>query len=197
MQVVNIAPSQMQAGAYAMLLAEKEGDRVLPIIIGASEAQIIIMEMKGFTPPRPLTHELFASVIEVLGAKILRVLIYRVENGVFYSYIFMDAGDKLLRVDSRTSDAVALALHTHAPIFIFEDILETEKVNLELEERIRAQEEKQQKRNTFLQQMQSIEGMQSALEKAIENEDYEQAATLRDMINNYKKMHNQTSASDR
>ena len=137
LQVVTISASQVQAGAYAMLLAEKGGNRQLPIIIGASEAQAIIMEMRGITPPRPLTHELFASVIEVLGAKILRVLIYRAENGIFYSYIFMGAGDKLLRVDSRTSDAIALALHTHAPIYIYEEILESEKLSLKKQKLIR------------------------------------------------------------
>ena len=186
LQVVTISASQVQAGAYAMLLAEKGGNRQLPIIIGASEAQAIIMEMRGITPPRPLTHELFASVIEVLGAKILRVLIYRAENGIFYSYIFMGAGDKLLRVDSRTSDAIALALRTRAPIFIYEDILETEKLNLEGEDQITGQTDKQDIRKAPVHQMQSIEVMQSALNKAIENEDYEQAAALRDMINNFK-----------
>lgn len=184
LQVVNISSSQVQAGAYAMLLAEKGGERQLPIIIGASEAQAIIMELRGITPPRPLTHELFASVIEVLGAKILRILIYKVNNGIYYAYLFMSSGDKLIRVDSRTSDAIALALHTHAPIYIYEEILESEKLSLKNE--IDAEEKKQSFKNEPIYRMQSIEIIKSALSKAIENEDYEQAAVLRDMINNFK-----------
>ncbi len=186
LQVVNISGSQVQAGAYAMLLAEKDGDRQLPIIIGASEAQAIIMELRGITPPRPLTHELFASVIQVLGAKILRVLIYRAENGIFYSYIFLSAGEKLIRVDSRTSDAIALALHTQAPILIYEDILEAEKLNLKPEKPVDETNQKQKLKNDPVNQMQSIEIIKSALDKAIANEDYEQAAVLRDMIKNFK-----------
>ena len=184
LQVVNISSSQVQAGAYAMLLAEKGGERQLPIIIGASEAQAIIMELRGITPPRPLTHELFASVIEVLGAKILRILIYKVNNGIYYAYLFMSSGDKLIRVDSRTSDAIALALHTHAPIYIYEEILESEKLSLKNE--IDAEEKKQSFKSEPIYRMQSIEIIKSALSKAIENEDYEQAAVLRDMINNFK-----------
>lgn len=186
LEVINISSSQEQAGAYAMLLAEKDGDRQLPIIIGASEAQAIVMELKGITPPRPLTHELFASVIEVLGARILRILIYRVDNGVYYSYIFMSSGEKLIRVDSRTSDAIALALYTHAPIFIYEDILEAEKLNLKSDESADENGDKQSLKKDPVHQMQSIEIMQSALDKAIENEDYEKAAILRDMISNFK-----------
>ena len=186
LQVVNISSSQVQAGAYAMLLAEKDGDRQLPIIIGASEAQTIIIELRGITPPRPLTHELFASVIQVLGAKILRILIYRAENGIFYSYIFLSANEKLIRVDSRTSDAIALALHTQAPILIYEDILEAEKLNLKEEKPVSEKDKKQKLKNDPVNQMQSIEIMQSSLNKAIANEDYEQAAVLRDMINNFK-----------
>lgn len=169
-----------------MLLTEKEGDRQLPIIIGGFEAQAIIMELKGITPPRPLTHELFASVIDVLGAEILRVLIYQVDNGVYYSYLYLKSGNKIIRIDSRTSDAIALALRANAPIFIYEDLLEAEKLNLKAETPADGNNEKQDLKNEPAHRMQSIEIMQSALDKAIATEDYEQAAVLRDMINNYK-----------
>ncbi len=178
LQVVNIVSSQVEAGAYALLLAEKNGNRQIPIIIGAVEAQIIVMEMRGIIPPRPQTHELFASVIEVLGASILRVLIYRVNNGIYYSYIFLGSGDKLIRVDSRTSDAIALALHTHSPIFIYEEILEAEKIDLGA-----SSEEEAPSPEPPLQ---SVESIQAALKKAVDDENYEQAAILRDMINNLK-----------
>ena len=126
LQVLNISNSQAQAGAYALVLGEVGGKRQLPIIIGATEAQAMVIEMKGIVPPRPLTHNLFASVLEVLGVKLMRILIYKVDNGVFYSYLYMKAEETILRIDARTSDAVALALRMNAPIFVYEEILETE-----------------------------------------------------------------------
>ncbi len=126
LQVLNISNSQAQAGAYALVLGEVGGERQLPIIIGATEAQAMVIEMKGIVPPRPLTHNLFASVLEVLGVKLMRILIYKVDNGVFYSYLYMKAEETILRIDARTSDAVALALRMNAPIFVYEDILEAE-----------------------------------------------------------------------
>ena len=107
LQVLNISNSQAQAGAYALVLGEVGGERQLPIIIGATEAQAMVIEMKGIVPPRPLTHNLFASVLEVLGVKLMRILIYKVDNGVFYSYLYMKAEETILRIDARTSDAVA------------------------------------------------------------------------------------------
>ena len=93
---------------------------------GFLDEQAMVIEMKGIVPPRPMTHNLFASVLEVLGVKLMRILIYKVDNGVFYSYLYMKAEETILRIDARTSDAVALALRMNAPIFVFEEILETE-----------------------------------------------------------------------
>ena len=87
LQVLNISNSQAQVGAYALVLGEVNGKRQLPVIIGASEAQAMVIELKGIVPPRPLTHNLFASVLEVLGVQLMRVLIYKVDNGVFYKAI--------------------------------------------------------------------------------------------------------------
>lgn len=92
LQVLNISNSQAQAGAYAMVLGEINGMRQLPVIIGSAEAQSMMIEMRGIVPPRPLTHTLFASVLKVLGATLLRVLIYKVDNGVFYSYLLYENG---------------------------------------------------------------------------------------------------------
>lgn len=112
---MNISNSQAQAGAYAMVLGEINGMRQLPVIIGSAEAQSMMIEMRGIVPPRPLTHTLFASVLKILGATLLRVLIYKVDNGVFYSYLYMKTEETILRIDARTSDAVALALRMDAP----------------------------------------------------------------------------------
>ena len=128
LEVLNISNSQEQAGAYALVLGEVDGARQLPVIIGAAEAQAMLISLKGIVPPRPLTHNLFASCLEVLGVNMMRALIYRVDNGVFYSYIYLKADDAIIRMDARTSDAVAMALRMKAPIFIYEEILESEQL---------------------------------------------------------------------
>ena len=162
LQVLNISNSQAQAGAYALVLGEVGGERQLPIIIGATEAQAMVIEMKGIVPPRPLTHNLFASVLEVLGVKLMRILIYKVDNGVFYSYLYMKAEETILRIDARTSDAVALALRMNAPM----GGSEPDKDELLQED--------------------TIGILKTALQKAIEEEDYERAAQIRDQINQLK-----------
>lgn len=185
LQVLNISNSQAQAGAYALVLGEAGGERQLPIIIGATEAQAMVIEMKGIVPLRPLTHNLFASVLEVLGVKLMRVLIYKVNNGVFYSYLYMKAEETILRIDARTSDAVALALRMNAPIFVYEDILETECLKTgesSTGPMVRGNDPGKEE----LLQEDTAGILKAALQKAIEEEDYERAAQLRDQINQLK-----------
>ena len=179
LRVLNLSFSQEQAGAYALLLGEMNGDRQLAVIIGASEAQAILLEMRGLKSPRPLSHQLFASVIEALNVRLLRVLIYKVEKGLFYSYLFLQQDNSILRVDARTSDAIAIAMCLQSPIFIYEDLLEREKLNLE--------NKKMQSDDTLAKEQPPIESIKRALEEAVEAEEYEKAALLRDLINNYKK----------
>lgn len=182
LQVLNISNSQAQAGAYALVLGEAGGERQLPIIIGATEAQAMVIELKGIVPPRPLTHNLFASVLEALGARLMRVLIYRVDNGVFYSYLYLKSEETILRVDARTSDAVVLALRMNAPIFIYEDILEAECLKIGTSYDSPA-EDSEPDREEELSQEELIGKLKKALQKAVEEEDYEHAAQLRDRIN--------------
>lgn len=183
LQVLNISNSQAQAGAYAMVLGEINGVRQLPVIIGSAEAQSMMIEMKGIVPPRPLTHTLFASVLKVLGAELLRVLIYKVDNGVFYSYLYMKAEETILRIDARTSDAVALALRMNAPIFIYDDILEAEC--LKAEHGTPTGENRDAGKDAVAQKK-TLEQLKAALQDAIDKEDYERAAQLRDIINQHK-----------
>lgn len=179
LQVLNITSSQEQAGAFAMVMGEVNGPRKLPVIIGAAEAQAIIIEMKGIIPPRPLTHNLFASVLEVLGVVLMRVLIYRAENGVFYTYLYMKADETVLRIDSRTSDAVALAIRMNAPIYIYEEILEAER--MKTEDGITFEDSTYPAGNSDKEEV--LENLRAELRKAIEEENYERAAQLRDIIN--------------
>jgi len=185
LQVQNISNSQEQAGAYAMVLGEVGGSRQLPVIIGASEAQAMLIELKKIIPPRPMTHNLFASVLEILGVKLLRILIYKAENGIFYSCLYMKVEETILRIDARTSDAVTLALRMNAPIFIYEDILETEHLKIG-EQASTPTESSHLDKDEFLQE-DSLEMLKAALQKAIEDENYERAAFLRDQIRKLEK----------
>lgn len=182
--VQNITNSQAEAGAFALLLGEVEGSRQLPVIIGASEAQAMMIFLKGIIPPRPLTHALFSSCLDALGVSLLRILIYRVENGVFYSYIYLKADEAIIRMDARTSDAVAMALRMKAPIFIYEEILESEH--------LRTGNEASQKNSledipdpdayeSFREY--SINMLYRELLDAVNSENYERAALIRDEIN--------------
>ncbi|HIY88352.1 MAG TPA: bifunctional nuclease family protein [Candidatus Bacteroides pullicola] len=174
LQITSLSNSQTEAGAFIMVLSEAGTQRKLPIAIGASEAQAILFELRGVNTPRPLTHVLFASVMIALGIRLLRVVIYKVENGVFYSYLYIRSNEVILRVDSRTSDAVALALRMKAPILTYEDILNKDHTPAPDVHGSEAFASPSTGNATWLKE---------ALQKAIDQEDYEQAAVLRDQLN--------------
>ena len=172
LQVLNISNSQAQVGAYALVLGEVDGERQLPIIIGPAEAQATALCLKGVKAPRPLTHDLFYTCLNILGTKMLRVLIYKAKEGVFYSYIYLQKEEEIIRIDCRTSDAIALAVRSDCPIYIYESILEQECLHLSGEERTRSGQI-------------NDEGisLEEALQQAIKEENYELAARIRDQIN--------------
>ena len=172
LQVINITNSQAQIGAFAMLLGEVDGERQLPIIIGPAEAQATALYLKGVKTPRPLTHDLFITSLTVLGSSLIRVLIYKAKDGIFYSYIYLKKDNEIIRIDARTSDAIALAVRADCPILIYESILEQERLHLSGEERTRSGQI-------------NDEGisLEEALQQAIKEENYELAARIRDQIN--------------
>lgn len=186
LQVLNISNSQAQAGAYALVMGETNGSRQLPIIIGSAEAQAVLIELRKIVPPRPMTHHLFASILEALGVKLLRTLIYRVENGIFYSYIYLKSNDAIIRADSRTSDAIILCLHTNAPILIYEDILEAERMRADNDPYSSPRQDIHFDPDELLQE-EKLDNLKVALQRAIDEENYEQAAQLRDQINQMEK----------
>lgn len=185
LQVLNISNSQAQVGAYAMVLGEINGDRQLPIIIGPSEAQATTIALKGIIAPRPLTHDLFYSCLTVLGASLLRVLIYKAKEGVFYSYIYLKREDEIIRIDARTSDAIALAVRADCPIYIYESILEQECIHLSEEHKV-IDEEQEHLGNGLKSESVNISSLEEALNKAVKEENYELAARLRDEIKRHK-----------
>ncbi len=185
LQVINITNSQAQVGAFAMLLGEVNGERQLPIIIGPAEAQATALYLKGIKTPRPLTHDLFMTSLTVMGASLLRVLIYKAKEGIFYSYIYLKKDDEITRIDARTSDAIALAVRADCPILIYNSILEQECLHMSDEKRTRSEDsdnDEEEQENPAPSNVTSI-SLEEELEKAIKAENYELAAKIRDQIN--------------
>ena len=188
LQVLNITNSQAQVGAFALLLGEVNGERQLPIIIGPAEAQATALYMKGVKTPRPLTHDLFMTIIGVLGASLLRVLIYKAKDGIFYSYIYLKKDEEIIRIDTRTSDAVGMAIRAECPILIYESILEQECLRISNEERRHDEEAEDEKKRDLPRNVTSM-SLEEALEQAIKDENYELAAKIRDRINSRNQNH--------
>ena len=127
LKVMGISYSQTQSGAYALILIEDNGERRIPIIIGGFEAQAIVIKLENLDPPRPLTHDLFKKFADEFNISVVEVVVYKLEEGVFFSKLVCNNGEKEFSIDSRTSDAVAIALRFECPIFILEEILEIEQ----------------------------------------------------------------------
>lgn len=192
LQVLNITNSQAQVGAFALLLGEVNGERQLPIIIGPAEAQATALYMKGVKTPRPLTHDLFMTIIGVLGASLLRVLIYKAKDGIFYSYIYLKKDEEIIRIDTRTSDAVGMEIRAECPILIYESILEQECLRISNEERRHPEEsdeEAEDEKKRDLPRNVTSMSLEEALEQAIKDENYELAAKIRDRINSRNQNH--------
>lgn len=194
LEVLNITNSQAQAGAFAMLLGEVDGERQLPIIIGPAEAQSIALTLKRVQTPRPLTHDLFITSLVALGATVLRILIYKAQEGIFYSSIFLKKDEEIIRIDSRTSDAVALAVRADCPILIYDSILERECLRFSENEGRMSKEEEEEEEEAEEKKEERVPprnaasmSLEEKLEQAIQNEDYERAAQIRDRIKSRNK----------
>jgi bifunctional DNase/RNase len=180
--ILGLSTSQTSGGAYALILKEVSGPRRLPIIIGAFEAQSIALEMEGIKPPRPLTHDLLKSVIDILGGGLNDVTISELREGTFYAKLTIDSKE----VDSRPSDAIALAVRYGVPIYVSDEVMQEASFvpQNEEEEKIApppappVAEEKPKSKT----RVSKYDQLQQQLEEAIKKEDYEKAAQLRDEI---------------
>ena len=132
LNVLGISYSQTQTGAYALVLAEENGKRRIPIIVGGFEAQAIAIQLEGLKPPRPLTHDLFLNFSRTFKINLLEVTVYKLEEGVFYSNLICDKEGKEVIIDARTSDAIALALRFKCPIYTTEEILSKSGIIVEI-----------------------------------------------------------------
>ena len=206
LKIKGISYSQTQNGAYALILNEVEGDRKLPIVIGAFEAQSIAIALeKEIKPPRPLTHDLFKNFADRFEIVVKQVIIHKLVDGVFYSSIICER-DKIEEIiDARTSDAIALALRFNAPIFTYKTILDKAGIFLKFSSKDKDKDKEEGDDSIVVDEIlqegetveidsgssapykeMSLDELHKELEKAVAGEDYEKAAKLRDEISKRK-----------
>jgi len=187
LEIVGLSYSQTQSGAYALVLSETGGKRRLPIIIGGFEAQAIAIELEKMTPTRPLTHDLFKSFATSFDVKIKEVIIYNLVEGIFYSKIVCEKDGQTVEIDARTSDAIAIGVRFNCPVYTFENILSSAGILLDeaaIENELNGiEEEEEENEDKQSVETASVEELEKQLDIAIENEDYELASKLRDLIN--------------
>ena len=188
LEIIGMSYSQSQSGAYALILGEKDGKRRLPIIIGGFEAQAIAIELEKMKPTRPLTHDLFLSFANTFDVTIQEVIINKFIEGVFHAELVCLDGATEHRIDARTSDAVALALRFQCPIYTNEKIMSAAGIIVDekKEEEFPEPEIPAKEPSSILENYTSIE-LKEMLQKAVENEEYEEASRIRDEMNRRKK----------
>ena len=185
LKIVGLSYSHSQSSAYALILGEVNGNRRLPIIVGGLEAQAIAIEVEKLKPARPLTHDLFKTFAETFDIEIQEVIINKFHEGIFYSILVCKKNDNIIEIDSRTSDAVAIALRFDSPIFTYESIMSVGGIILDPDNDLTEQfEEATVEDNEFFGM--GIRELDTLLLKAIEKEDYERASLIRDEIKKKK-----------
>jgi uncharacterized protein len=190
LKVMGISYSQTQSGAYALILIEENGERRIPIIIGGFEAQAIVIKLENLDPPRPLTHDLFKRFADEFNISITEVMIYKLEEGVFFSKLVCSNSEKTYTIDSRTSDAVAIALRFGCPIYITEEILDKAGITINPSDgdvTASADSETIFEADTTKYESYSDEELYKMIDEAVKTEDYERAAAIRDEIEKRKK----------
>ena len=188
LEIAGLSYSQTQSGAYALVLSESVGKRRLPIIIGGFEAQAIAIELEKMTPSRPLTHDLFKNFAELFKINLTEVIIYNLVEGIFFAKLICEHNGKEIEIDSRTSDAIALAVRFDCPIYSYEFVLSSAGIILDDDENEDNEIESSTEINMDEITQNPVERMtlnelNSKLKEAINNEDYEAASRLRDEIN--------------
>ena len=188
-EILGLSSSPSTGGAYAILLKELEGHRRLPIIIGAFEAQAIALEMEGIKPPRPLTHDLLKQITDNLGAIVNEVIIDELRENTFFAKIIIEVSVLTQEIDARPSDAIALAVRAEAPIYVASAVMDTaafipseedeiEEINSGISPEIKKNKKPASKET-------KLAAMHDKLREAIEKEEYERAAIIRDDIKRF------------
>ena len=182
LKIKGMSSTTFPTEGYALVLEEVNGTRKLPVLIGAYEAHSIKMVMTRYQASRPLTHDLFVSLSHRVGVPLKKVFIYQVKDGIYYSYLIFEKEGEEFQIDSRTSDAVALALRYHCPIYTTEEILNDEQLHEVGEDAF-----------SVPANLVNMSMLKEALKNAIENEDYEHASQLRDEIKRRESREDSTS----
>ncbi len=191
-EILGLSSSPSAGGAYALLLKESFGVRRLPIIIGSFEAQSIALEIEGIKPPRPLTHDLMKNLVDDLGGTLVEIVIDELRDNTFYAKLLLEVSTISTTIDARPSDAIALAVRTGSQIFVSEDVMraasfvpstedsESSEESFEIANDFESKQYPKQSSET------KVASLQDQLREALEKEDYERAAKLRDEINRLK-----------
>lgn len=200
MDILGLSTSPSSGGAYALILNELEGNRRLPIIIGTFEAQAIALELEHIKPPRPMTHDLMRNIIQSFDTHVKEVYINDLKEGTFYAKVIYEHDGEDIEQDSRPSDAIAIAIRFNSPIYVHHEILEEAGILSDQEGEEGEEEEAQQSESTTIHEEpessdaptetgttdSELKKLEKNLANAIEKEDYEKAARLRDEIKKMK-----------
>ena len=182
LEILDIALSGSSSGAYALVLGEVKGKRKLPIVIGGAEAQSIAIEMENMRPSRPLTHDLFRNTLSVFGMEVTEVVIHKMSEGIFYAQLVVSDGIREERIDSRSSDAVAIAVRFGCPIRCSVQVMEAAGVELDATDQDAPEESSQAAPQEEQDDAPSLEDLKRQLDEAIATENYERASELKKQI---------------
>ncbi len=186
MEILGLSTSPSSGGAYALILTEARGSRRLPIIIGSSEAQAIALELENIKPPRPMTHDLLKNVILNFDSTLKEVVINDLTEGTFYARMVFERGDQLYEVDARPSDAIALAVRFGCPIYTSEKVLNEAGIVAEPTQSGKSSASDGSSKSESGEELSKLEKLEQDLIIAVETENYEKAAKLRDQIQKMK-----------
>lgn len=198
LRVLGLSYSQVQSGAYALLLSEENGTHKIPVVIGSAEAQSIAIKIEGIVPTRPLTHDLFVSFAHAFGVKLTEVYIYKFEDGIFYSELTFSDGQRTVQLDARTSDAIAIAIRTHTPIFTTREVINETGFVVKDEELAEDQPDNSHDSDVDISlpgadyfaepklENYAIEELERTLQQLTEDENYEEAAKVNEILQRKK-----------
>lgn len=187
MDILGLSTSPSSGGAYALILTEVNGSRRLPIIIGSFEAQAIALELENIKPPRPMTHDLLKNMVQGFNAIVKHVFISDLSEGTFYSKIILERGDQLFEIDARPSDAIALAVRFGSEIYVNDRILKEAGIRTDEEQSGALPSKKDDTKEISVEnKMSKLDQLEDELRTAVETENYEKAAKLRDQISKLK-----------
>ncbi len=180
LKVLGLSYSHTQTGAYVLVMSDVDSDMRIPIIIGGFEAQAIAIQLEKINPPRPLTHDLFVNFANAFQVELLEVNINKMSEGVFYSELLCKKGDSTIKLDARTSDAVSLAIRFDCPIYTTKEILEKSGIIMKTEDKAKGES------NATGYSSLSLSKLEELLDKAIKEENYEEAALINKEITKRK-----------